>query len=108
VDLDTDAGYARYTLAQPRHIDFNVNEEAAHGAGYTLKEVTLELEGVTSQARCETCAATGPILTVPETGQTFELVGDVPDGERLRIVAMVRGWASGHAQLSLVSFRQLE
>jgi hypothetical protein len=104
VDLDTEAGYARYTLARPAQIDFAAIEDAAEGAGYTLKEMALELVGVTAQSDCKECGRPVPVLKIPETGQTLELEGDVPLGERLRIEASVQGWAEGHARLLVLHF----
>jgi len=46
-----------------------------------LKELTLELKGEVSSARCESCDAGMAMLRVPETAQQIELAGDVPPAE---------------------------
>ena len=99
VDLDTRAGRAHYTLAEPVRIDFAAIEKAAVGAGYTLKELTLELEGDVVRAPCESCAQDATMLRVSETTQQIELVGDVPPGGAVRVKGSVAGWAGSHVRL---------
>ena len=107
MELDTQAGYVRYTLAEPERIDFAAIEEAAHDAGYTLTELKLELEGEVFGARCEVCADEVTMLRVSETGQQLELNGDVPHGKTIRLEASVSGWASSHARLTVLEWREV-
>ena len=108
MDLDTQAGYARYTLAQPERIDFAAIEEAAHDAGYTLTGLTLELEGEVFRARCEDCADEVSMLRVSETAQQLELNGDVPPlGATIRLKATASGWASSHARLTVLEWDEV-
>ena len=102
VDLDTIEGYAHYALHHPARIDFAAIEDVAHDTGYTLRELILEIEGVTSMGDCAECGGPVPMLKVAETGQVFELEGDVPQGETLWIRASVHGWGGGHARLTLL------
>ena len=99
VDLDTQAGYARYTLARPVPIDFVAIEKAASDAGYTLKELTLTLEGEVINAPCERCAGEVAMLKISETGQLIEIEGNAPSpGTRAK--GTVSGWAEGHVRIS--------
>ncbi len=77
-------------------------EEAAEDASYTLKSIVLEIEGVTSETPCKQCGRSVPTLKIPETGQTFELEGDVPIGVKTKVRASVQGWDGEHARLVLL------
>ncbi len=83
-------------------------EEAAEDASYTLKSIVLEIEGVTSETQCKRCGRSVPTLRIPETGQTFELEGDVPIGVKTKVRASVQGWDGGHARLVVLDFETSE
>ena len=90
----------------PAEIDFSEIDQAVQGAGYTLKTVTVELEGQMETASCETCAGDVAMLRVAETGQLLELRGDVPSGRKIRVVASVSGWGGTHAVLSVQQWEE--
>ncbi len=90
----------------PAEIDFSEIEQAVHGAGYTLKTLTLELKGHVETASCETCVGDVAMLRVVETGQLLELKGDVPAGLHVRVKASVSGWAGSHAVLAVQEWQE--
>lgn len=102
VDLDTEEGYARYTLRRPQTIDFAALEEAAHSAGYTTIGVELLIAGRSFTQRCDTCEEEVILLEIPETGQRFELDGQVPLAESVRIRGSAFGWGGDHARLKVL------
>ena len=102
--LDSDEGYARYWLLQPRVLDTFEMLEAAADASYTITRIQITVEGVTSQEDCATCNQTASFLTVPETGQKFELSGQHEPGLKLRQKADVSDWESAHPILTLESY----
>jgi hypothetical protein len=90
----------------PAEIDFSEIDQAVQGAGYTLKTVTVELEGQVETASCETCVGEVAMLRVAETGQLLELTGDVPTGQDVRVKASVSGWAGTHAVLAVQEWQE--
>ena len=102
VDIDTEAETASYMLWTPRHIDFDEILEASKDAGYTLTGIKLDLEGEVIMADCLHCADTVSMLTVGETGQSFELDGEFMAGATLRITADVQGWDGHHPGLDVL------
>jgi len=101
VELDGIEGYARYWLREPKTLSFEDMLEAAADAAYTITKVELELQGNTSRADCEHCAGEVSLLTIPETGQRFELAGEVPAGQSLRGIFDVSNWEGEHPQITL-------
>ena len=106
MDLDTRTGDASFVLAEPRTIDFVAIEKATYGAGYTLKGVTIELEGRIVKADCEECGEEVPTLRIPATGQELELTGDAPPEGSVWLKATVSDWAGSHAQLNVLEWRE--
>ncbi|MDG2149365.1 MAG: hypothetical protein P8N09_07565 [Planctomycetota bacterium] len=45
VDMDTEAGYARYGVNTPRELDVSQMDEAAFGAGYSVTSIELRVTG---------------------------------------------------------------
>ena len=102
VDIDTEEETASYTLSIPMRIDFDAILKASKDAGYTLTGIQLDLEGEVTMADCMQCADTVPMLTIAQTGQSFELDGEFETGTRLRITADVLGWDGEHPVLDIL------
>ena len=103
VDIDTIEGYARYTIGEPRRIDFGAIEEAAHDAGYTLTGLTLTVTGRVEEFACDVCDDDVLALRLPGTGQRLEVQGDLPPpGETARVTVSVSSWAGGHPRIRTV------
>ena len=90
-------------MATPSQIEFAKIQEAVDGAGYTLKTLTLELEGEVANGSCPTCGEVA-MLQVRGTGQLLELRGDIPMGRSVRVEASVSGWAGPHPVLTVQSW----
>lgn len=103
VDIDTEEGTAGYKLLHPMRIDFRAIEKAALDAGYTLTEVVLEIVGQSFTSYCDECSADVPMLKIPQTAQTIELEGDVPDKTTLRLTGSAKGWGGTHARLVVIA-----
>lgn len=84
--------YARYTLRSPKKIDFMAIQKAVHGAGYTIKDLEMEVSGVAQRKACPTCRKQSLFLRVEKTGQLIEIDGDVPLRRHLRIRAAGSEW----------------
>lgn len=105
VDIDTEAETASYMLWNPTRIDFGAILKASKDAGYTLTGITLDIAGEVTMADCMHCADTVPMLTIRETGQSFELDGEFETGAKLRVTADVLGWDGEHPVLDIIEFR---
>ena len=109
MDLDTEAGLARYGVAQPRTLELPAIGQAVAGAGYTLKSVDIELTGVVQEARCETCDADVVQLLADGTQQIFELEFEqqpAPVGDRVRLTATTQVPADSHPRWVALSWSQ--
>ena len=103
VRIDTEAGYAAYSLLEPEELAFALVEEATHGAGYTMRRVEIELDGRFVERDCQTCRAPKTFFEVEGTGQFFEVVGELPaDKEGVRVRGSVSGWSGGHTRMEIV------
>jgi hypothetical protein len=91
---------------QPRELSTFEMLEAAADASYTITRIQIVVEGVTSQGNCETCNKAASFLTVPETGQKFELSGKHEPGLTLRLKAEVSDWESDHPTLTLPPYQR--
>ena len=102
IDLDTDTGWAQFTLPEPVLIDYDALEEAADDASYTIVQLLLDISGRAQVARCEPCERDVTRLRIPETGQTFELVGAVPANASLRVKLSTEDWTGDHVRFEVL------
>lgn len=108
VDIDTREGTAGYRLYHERRIDFEEIMQAADDAGYTLTGLTLEITGRISKSDCPSCQQSVSMLSLPGTGQRFELassdsVKNLPVDGQVHITARALDWAGDHPRLDVVS-----
>ena len=92
MELDTEEGYARFTLRAPKKVDFVAIQNAAHAAAYTIKKLEIEIAGEVTKARCDTCKKESLYLKVNSTGQLLEIEGNVQVGHRGRLRASADDW----------------
>ena len=70
------------------------------GAGYTLKTITLEVDGEVVSQFGRT------MLRVASTGQILALTGDTQVGQAGRVRASVSGWAGSDPTLMFVKWHE--
>ena len=100
IDLDTIESYVEYGIGEPRVIDYEAILSAGHDAGYDkISLLILTVTGTTSRDRCAECDVERWFLRVPETGQVFELVSEVPLGDDVTVRARVDGFETAHPLL---------
>jgi hypothetical protein len=101
VDFDTRGGLATGFFTSPAVIDVVEIDGACDDAGYKTVSMTIEISGRTLSAPCATCGGDVTWLEVSETGQRFELVGDVEPGQTLRVSGAVTNWTGEHVRLDV-------
>jgi hypothetical protein len=88
VDLDTQAGYARYGVNTPRELDVSEMDEAAFGAGYSVISIDLRVTGTVAIGHCKMHDKDIPQLRVRESDQLLSLdesALDLPRGQELTL-----------------------
>jgi len=106
VDLDTDTGWAQFTLEDPVRIDLDAFEDAAYAASYTIRKIRLDISGRTAVARCARCEGDATRIELTGTGQVFELAGDVPANTPLRVIAITDEWTGEHVVFEVLEVIQ--
>lgn len=86
VDIDSIAGWVRFTLPQAQKFDFNQMFNTFDGANYKI--YTIE---VVVKAKYE-ASSSGPSVVLAGTGQTFPFEGAKQWSGTQRIHAMAVGW----------------
>ena len=90
--MDTEKGYARFTMLTPKKIDFTAIQTATHGAGYTITNLAIETSGIVTKASGTTSEKEALFLKVDKTGQLLEIDGDVEAGGHVRIRGSTTEW----------------
>ena len=103
VQLDTEVQFARISFGDPVRIDFDDCVDAAKSAAYETVAIRVTARGTIESADCTDCSERRFFVRLDETGQLLELMDeDFEDGARIDIAAEVRGWRSGHPQLTII------
>ena len=98
VDMDTEAGWARFALREPAEIDFAAVAEVMDSASYTLRAIRFEAEG-----RVVRDSGRPAALVLPGTDQRIELVGQVPAAGAAVVRGLVLGWDTGDTRIEIAT-----
>jgi len=100
-DIDATQGYASFAFANPVDINWEAIADTADSAGYKVNAYQFIVEGTVTTAHCDLCEEDVPVIRLPDTGQEFELAGELPALGRVRLKALASGWTEGHLTLDV-------